>query len=107
MIDRIGPAITLMSGTFVLAGQIIDQVNSTAEALAVLLFAAGVLVGGARALRASLRFASKVNDIMTLLEGLDQRLTHGDRRMGRIEEAVGLDPLAPLDGERRDPYTRQ
>lgn len=97
MIDRVGQAITFASGSFVMAGQLIDQVNTTAEAIAVLLFAAGVLVGAVRAFRRAIRFFVKADEIIQLLQGLDRRLRHGDARMSRIEGQVGLDPLPPLD----------
>ena len=85
MLDKVGPAVTVVSGAFVLAGQIIDQVNTTAEAIAVLLFAGGVLLGALRALRAGLRAAVRINALVTLLETLEDRLI-------RIEKALGLDP---------------
>lgn len=93
MIDKIGPAITAISGVFILGGQLIDEVNTSAETVAVILFAVGVLVGALRALRASLRFAAKANGVVTMLETLDERLQHGDARMQRIEER--LDEIAP------------
>lgn len=92
MLEKIGPLVTVVSGVFVLGGQLIEQVNTTAEAVAVILFAGGVLVGAARAGRAFLRAAVKLNGLVTLLETLEERLI-------RIEQALGLKP-EPAQRER-------
>jgi hypothetical protein len=86
MFDRFGPPLTALSAAYVVAAQLIDKVNSTTEAIAVLLAALGVAIGCVRVLHGGLKFASRVDRLVTLLETMPDVV----ERVERVERHVGL-----------------
>lgn len=100
-LDRIGAIATLATATFLLAAEVIEQVNTGVEKVLVILAFCGAVFGAIRAARMALRWLGKLDRMLSLLEGLEDRLKHGDTRMTRLETRVGLPPL-PYDAEDRD-----
>lgn len=100
-LDRIGAVATLVTAAFLMAAEVIDQVNTGVEKILVVLAFCGAVFGALRAARMALRWFGKLDRMVTLLEGLEDRLKHGDMRMTRLEKRVGLPPL-PYDQEDRD-----
>lgn len=101
MVDRVGPLVTAVSATYVLAGQFIETVNTWTEYVALILAVAGVFVGTMRVMRRFARFVVKADRVVELLGKLESRLEHGDSRMTRIEKRMGLEPM-PFPDDRDD-----
>ena len=93
MFDRVGPIVTAISAAYVVGGQLIDDVNTITEYVAVILAAGGVAVGAFRVLRRGAKIVVWADTVVELLQGLEHRLQHGDARMTRMEEALQLEPM--------------
>lgn len=100
-VDRVGIAVTAMSGTYLLAGAIIDEVNNLAEAGAVVLAAVGVIAGLWRVVKGVLRVIRRGTEIAEIVETLPEMqalLLSVPPRLDRIEDAMGLKPERAATG---------